>query len=133
VRIFSFLTMGKDRSNGEVQQKEVIAWQQYFNDNPTTLGSIPVYHFPVLSGVPFFVKGPIKKALYDYYADIVNPARVGVLFVSKTEKFAKKAAIPSGDESILVVVASDGTIKGFVTGGVTPLKIGQLKSVLAAL
>ncbi len=56
------LTMGKDRDNGEVQQKEVIAWQQYFTENPNMLGSIPVYHFPVLSGVPFFIKGTIRKA-----------------------------------------------------------------------
>ena len=80
------LTMGKDRENGSVQQLEVVAWQEYFTENPSTLGSIPVYHFPVLSGVPFFVKGTIRKALYEYYAEITDPTRVGVLFVSKTDK-----------------------------------------------
>lgn len=127
------LSMGKDRDNGEVQQKEVIGWQNYFLENPDTVGQIPVYHFPVLSGVPFFVKGAIRKALYEYYADIVDPSRVGVLFVSKTEKFAKQAEIPFDDESILVVVASDGTIVGYVKGAVTPAKAGQLQKVIASL
>jgi len=127
------LTMGKDRKNGEVQQEEVIAWQKYFNENPTVLGSIPVYHFPVLSGIPFFIKGTIRNALFDYYTDIVDPARVGVLFVSKTEKFAQQAAIPFDDESTLVIVASDGTIAGFVKGMVTPMKVGQLQNMLATL
>ncbi|NBK21857.1 MAG: hypothetical protein EOM68_07515 [Spirochaetia bacterium] len=127
------LTMGKDRDNGEVQQKEVIAWQKYLLENPDTVGSTPVYHFPVLSGVPFFVKGTIRKALYDYYTDVVDPARVGVLFVSKTEKFAKQAEIPFDDESILVVVASDGTVVGYVKGAVTPAKAGQLKKMISSL
>lgn len=127
------LTMGRDRDNGSAQQKEVIAWQQYFTENPTFVGSTPVYHFPVLSGVPFFVKGTIRKALYDYYAEIVDPSRVGVLFVSKTEKFVENAGIPFDDESALVVVAPDGTIAGYVKGGVTPAKVEQLQKVLALL
>lgn len=127
------LTMGKDRDNGSAQQKEVIAWQQYFTENPTLVGTTPVYHFPVLSGVPFFVKGTIRKALYDYYAEIVDPSRVGVLFVSKTEKFVEQAGIPFDDESSLVVVAPDGSIAGFVKGGVTPAKVEQLQKVLARL
>lgn len=127
------LTMGKDRSNGEIQQKEVTAWQQHFNDNPDLLGSVPVYHFSVLSGIPFFVKGPIRKALYEYYADIVDPSKVGVLFVSKTEKFTQKAELPFDDESILVVVSSDSTIVGFVKGSITPGKVEQLQKLLIAL
>lgn len=43
--------------------------------------------------------------------------------MSKTEKFAKQAEIPFDEESILVVVASDGTIIGFVKGEVTPTKV----------
>ena len=127
------LTMGQDRANGEDQQKEVIAWQMYFNENPNTVGSIPVYHFSILSGVPFFVKGTIRKALYAYYTEVADPKRVGVLFVSKTEKFAQQAEIPFDDESTLVVVASDGTIVGYVKGMVTPDKVGQLQKVLATL
>lgn len=127
------LTMGKNRENGSAQQKEVIAWQQYFTDNPSFVGTTPVYHFPVLSGVPFFVKGTIRKALYDYYSEIVDPSRVGVLFVSKTEKFVEQAGIPFDEESALVVVGSDGTIAGFVKGGVTPAKVEQLQKVLALL
>lgn len=126
------LTLGKDRSNGEVQQQTVIAWQQYFNENPNTLGNIPVYHFSVLSGVPFFVKGTIRKALYENYAVVADPSKVGVLFVSKTEKFAEQAGIPFDEESTLVVVESDGTIAGYVKGPVTPGKVEQLK-VLATL
>ncbi|HKM06782.1 MAG TPA: hypothetical protein VJ869_07305 [Sphaerochaeta sp.] len=127
------LSMGKDRSNGEAQQQEVIAWQRYFNENPKVLGFIPVYHFPVLSGVPFFVKGAIRKALYEYYADSVDPSRVGVLFVSKTEAFAKQAGIPFDDESVLVVVASDGTVVGFVKGAITQAKVLQLEKLLSTL
>lgn len=127
------LTMGKDRDNGEVQQKEVLAWQQYFNNNPNILGQVPVYHFPVLSGVPFFVKGTIRKALYDYYTDIVSPSRVGVLFVSKTEKFAKQAGVPFDDESTLVVVSSEGTVVGFVKGVISPIKVEQLQKFIAVL
>ena len=127
------LTMGKDRDNGEVQQKEVIAWQQYFSENPSAVGRVPVYHFSVLSGVPFFVKGTIRKALYDYYAEVVDPSRVGVLFVSKTEKFAEQADLPFDDESVLVVIATDGTIAGYVRGAVSPAKVEQLQRVIARL
>jgi hypothetical protein len=56
-----------------------------------------------------------------------------VLFVSKTEKFSEKAEIPFDDESILVVVASDGTITGYVKGMVTPSKVGQLQNLIATM
>lgn len=127
------LTMGKDRDNGELQQKQVTGWQEYFDQNPATLGSVPVYHFPVLSGIPFFVKGTIRKALYNYYADKTDPSRVGVLFVSKTEKFAEQAGFPSDESGTLVVVAPDGRVAGYVKGEVTPSKVEQLQKMLASL
>lgn len=127
------LTMGKDRENGEVQQMHVIGWQEHFDKNPTLLGTIPVYHFPVLSGVPFFVKGTIRNALYKFYADKADPSRVGVLFVSKTEKFAELAGFPADDSGTIVVVASDGSVAGYVKGEVTSEKVAHLKKVLATL
>ncbi len=127
------LTMGKDRENGEVQQMQMIGWQQYFDQNPQTLGAVPVYHFSILSGVPFFVKGTIRGALHALYADKTEPSQVGVLFVSKTEKFAQQAGIPSDESGTLVVVASDGSVVGFVKGEVTANKVQQLKGMLASL
>ncbi len=127
------LTMGKDRENGEVQQMQVISWQKYFDKEPKTLGAVPVYHFAVLSGVPFFVKGTIRGALHKFYADKTDPSLVGVLFVSKTDKFSQQAGIPSDDSGTLVVVAPDGNIAGYIKGEVTPSKVEQLKNILASL
>lgn len=130
--IFAF-TMGKDRDNGAVQQMQVIGWQEYFDQNPNIVDSIPVYHFPVLSGVPFFAKGIIQKALFDFYEDKTDPSKVGVLFVSKTEKFANQAGFSADDRGTLVVVAPDGTIVGYVKGEITPAKVKQLQKLLGTL
>ncbi|MDY0289939.1 MAG: hypothetical protein RBR15_14020 [Sphaerochaeta sp.] len=127
------LTMGKDRDNGEVQQMQVIGWQEHFDNNPTLLGTIPVYHFSVLSGVPFFVKGTIRGALHKFYADKTDPSRVAVLFVSKTDKFAQQAGFPADESGTIVVVASDGSVAGYVKGEVTSAKVAQLQKVLATL
>lgn len=126
------LTMGKDRDNGEVQQKQAIGWQVYFDKNPSVVGTMPVYHFPVLAGIPGIVKGTIKKALYKFYADKADPSRVGVLFISNADTFARKAGFPSDDNATLVVVASDGTVKGYVKGELTLSKVEDLKKLLVS-
>jgi hypothetical protein len=56
-----------------------------------------------------------------------------VLFVSKTEQFAKQAQIPFDDESTIVVVTRDGFIAGFVKGEVTSNKIEHLQKMIATL
>ncbi len=127
------ITMAKDRENGSLQQLQVLGWQEYFNQNPNMLGSVPLYHFPVLSGVPFFAKGLIRNALYDYYADKTDPSKVGVLFISKREKFADQAGFPLDNNGTLVVVAPDGAIKGCVKGEVDPTNIERLQKILATL
>lgn len=127
------LSLGTDRENGEEQQSSLLGWQTYFNDNPTVVGSIPVYHFPVLAGVPFFVKGAIRKALYESYVGLVDPGRVAILFISKAESFAKRANLPLDRESTLAVVASDGTMAGYVKGPLSLEKIEALKVLLARL
>ncbi len=127
------LIMSKDRENGEVQQKEVLAWQQYFNNNPWVVSDVPVYHFSVLSKVPFFVKGTIRNALFEGFVGIVDPSRVGVLFVSNTATFADQAGIPFDQESTLAVLTSDGIVAGYVKGSLTPLKLEKLQKILAEL
>jgi hypothetical protein len=124
------LAMPQDRKNGTQQQKELMEWQQYFNENPDILGDVPVYHFPVLAGVPFFAKGPIKGALAKYYAEAVAPGNLGVLFVSDIETFTTNAEITLDDQSTLVVVASDGTIQGYLKGALTPEKVRRLQALI---
>lgn len=125
------LAISKTRENGEEQQQALLEWQTYFNENPSVLAGLPVYHFPVIGSVPFFVKGAIRGGIAKTYAPLVGSDRIAVVFISDAETFFEQAGIPIDAEPTLALVAKNGTILGFLKGGVTEENLRKLEELVS--
>ncbi|AEV28142.1 hypothetical protein SpiGrapes_0282 [Sphaerochaeta pleomorpha str. Grapes] len=125
------MAISKTRQNGEEQQQILLQWQTYFNENPSFLAGLPVYHFPVIGSVPFFVKGAIRGGIAKTYAPFIGSDRLAVVFISDAETFFAQAGIPIDEEPTLAFVVKNGTIKGFLKGGVTEENLFRLKELVS--
>ncbi len=123
------LNIGTSRTNGEVQQEALLAWQDAVEGSAAPLRFAPFYHISVIEGAPFFVRGAIRRGLAESFGDLIDPERGGVLFLSKAEKFAKQAEIPIDGEPTMVVVSTDGTITGYVKGQVDSFSLSKLAAL----
>ena len=124
------LTLSSSRKNGEEQQKHFIEWQIKLKEASSKLNSITVYHISVIDGAPFFVRGAIRNGIAKEYGDLVQASQGGVLYLSKSERFASDARIPIDGEPTLVVLSSTGSIEGFVKGLYSSDRMLQLQSLL---
>lgn len=127
------LAMSTNRKNGEVQQAELIAWQEYFNAHEERTYQLKVYHFPVLASIPFFVKGAIRKGIGKSYENLVPKERVAILFISDVENFADQAGIPLDEQSTLVLVKEQGEIAGYIKGPPTEENLDALQKLIWTL
>ena len=124
------LTLSSSRKNGEEQQKHFIEWQKKLKETSSKLNSITVYHISVIDGAPFFVRGAIRNGIAKEYGDLVQASQGGVLYLSKSERFASDARIPIDGEPTLVVLSATGSIEGFVKGVYSSDRMLQLQSLL---
>ncbi len=123
------LNIGTSRSNGEVQQEALIAWQDAIETSTSLTRFAPFYHISVIEGAPFFVRGAIRRGLAESFENLIDLERGGVLFLSKAEKICQAGRNPHRWEPTLVVVSSDGTITGYVKGRVDALALSQLDAI----
>ncbi|MFA6905048.1 MAG: hypothetical protein WCQ62_02380 [Sphaerochaeta sp.] len=124
------LTLSSSRKNGEEQQKHFIEWQKKLKETSSKLNAITVYHISVIDGAPFFVRGAIRNGIAKEYGDLVKETQGGVLYLSKSERFASDARIPIDGEPTLVVLSATGSIEGFVKGAYSSDRMLQLQSLL---
>ncbi|MDT3358026.1 MAG: hypothetical protein LIR47_01635 [Spirochaetota bacterium] len=124
------LTLSSSRKNGEEQQKHFIEWQKKLKETSSKLNAITVYHISVIDGAPFFVRGAIRNGIAKEYGELVQASQGGVLYLSKSERFASDARIPIDGEPTLVVLSATGSIEGFVKGAYSSDRMLQLQSLL---
>ncbi|MFW2404417.1 MAG: hypothetical protein ACN4GT_06590 [Gammaproteobacteria bacterium] len=128
-----FLAMSSDQDNGIYQQDLLLEWQAQLDERDVFSEEVVAYHFPVLAGPPFFVKGIISRALSKSYDGKVPPDQSGVLFVKDLEAFAASADLPLDGEPTIVIADADGKPLQAFKGEATFDAVGALVSVIAEL
>jgi hypothetical protein len=102
-----FLAMSADRENGEAQQLALLDWHAALAQRGVFSAAVMPYHFPVLAGVPFFVKGMIIDAMRDLYEGRVPFDQSGVLFVTDLTSFAGSAGLMLDEQPTIVIATAD--------------------------
>jgi len=102
-----FLAMSADEDNGIYQQDALLEWHAALDERGVFSAEVMPYHFPVLQGPPFFVKGMIRGKMRDSYEGKVPLDQAGVLFVDDLAAFAAAAMLVL-DSQPTIVIASAG-------------------------
>ncbi|MBT78121.1 MAG: hypothetical protein QF789_02215 [Gammaproteobacteria bacterium] len=126
-----FLAMTKDQDIGEYLQKALIDWQVELEQRGVLGDGVLAWHFPVLSGLPFFIKGIVKRAMAKEYADKVPLDQAGVLFVDDLDKFAAAAGLIIDDRPTIVITTADARQLQTFKGDVTPEGADEVANAIA--
>ncbi len=121
-----FLAMGADRENGTYQQDALLAWQTALADRGVFSDDVMAYHFPVMEGVPFFVKGIIAGAMRDLFDGKVPPDQVAVLFIKDLAAFAEAAGLVVDGEPTIVIATSDAKPLQSFKGEASPEGVDEI-------
>jgi hypothetical protein len=79
-----------------------------------------VWHFPVISGLPFFIKGIVTRAMRKEYEGKVPLDQAGVLFVDDIDEFAAAFGQVVDDRPTIILATSDARPLQAFKGDVTP-------------
>ena len=121
-----FLAMGADRDAGEAQQLALIDWHVALAERGVFSDTVMPYHFPVLAGVPFFVKGMVTGAMRDTYEGKVPLDQAGILFIKDLAAFAGSAGLPLDDQPTIVIATAEAIPLQFFKGEVSPLGVDEI-------
>jgi hypothetical protein len=128
-----FLAMGGDREDGTYQQDALLAWQAALDERSVFSDDVMAYHFPVMEGVPFFVKGIISGAMRDSFEGKVPPDQVAVLFIKDLEAFAEPAGLTLDGQPTIVIATHDAKPLQSFKGEVSPEGVDEIVQALERL
>ena len=127
-----FLIMAKDRDSGEKLQLALIDWQSALQQRGALADGVMAWHFPVLSGVPFFVKGLATSGMRKVYEGKVPLDQAAVLFVDDLDKFAAASGQVVDDQPTIVLVTPDDRQLQTFKGDVTPEGADEVAAAITA-
>jgi hypothetical protein len=125
-----FLAMGGDREDGTYQQDALLAWQAALEERGVFSDDVMAYHFPVMEGVPFFVKGIIVGAIRDSYEGKVPLDQAGVLFIKDLEAFAEAAGLVVDGQPTIVIATSEAKPLQSFKGEVSPEGVDEIVAAI---
>jgi len=128
-----FLAMAKDQDTGEYLQKALIDWQIELEQRGVLDDSVIAWHFSVISGVPFFIKGIVTRAMRKEYSGKVPLDQAGILFVDDIDEFSADAKLPIDDKPTIVITTTDGYQLRTFKGDVTPAIADEVAAAIQAL
>ena len=99
------IAMGTSRESGEIQQIQLLEWEQYIIQRSTLL------------------------ARSKSYETEVRPTQAAVIFVKDTNEFATQAEIPVDDQATVALVLPDSRIAGYIKGAPTETALKQLQEL----
>lgn len=128
-----FLAMAADDENGKYQQQALLAWQAALDERSVFSADVVAYHFPALSGPPFFVKGMIRRAMRDVYDGVFPLDQAGVLFVDDLDEFAASARLELDERPTIVIASADAVPLQTFKGEVSPEGADEVAAAIAVL
>jgi hypothetical protein len=126
-----FLAMTKDQDTGEYLQNALIDWQTELERRNAISDGVMVWHFPVISGLPFFIKGIVTRAMRKEYEGKVPLDQAGVLFVDDIDEFAAAVGQIVDDRPTIVLATPDARPLQFFKGDVTPEGADEVASAIS--
>jgi len=115
-----FLSMTNDMEKGEYLERAMLDWQEALDARDALGDGVMGWHFPVLSGPPFFVRGMITRGMRKSYDGKVPLDQAGVLFVDDLDAFAAAAGLVVDDRPTIVITTADVRLLQTFKGDVTP-------------
>lgn len=128
-----FLAMSGDQDSAQYQQGALLDWYAALDERGVFSDDVVAYHFPVLSRVPFFVKGIVSRALTRSYEGKLALDQGAVLFVKDLEGFAAAAGLALDDRPTIVVAAADATPLRTFKGEVSPEGVDEIATAVEEL
>jgi hypothetical protein len=128
-----FLAMSTNRENGEAQQLALLDWHEALAERGVFSDAVMPYHFPVLAGVPFFVKGMIIGAMRDSYEGKVPLDQASVLFVKDLTAFASSAGLTLDEQPMIVIATADSIPLQSFKGEVSPEGVDEIVAAIEQL
>jgi hypothetical protein len=127
-----FLIMAKNRDEGEKLQLALIEWQSALEQRGALVDGVMVWHFPVMSGLPFFIKGVAAKAMGKVYEGQVPLDQAAVLFVDDLDEFAAASGQVVDNQPTIVITTPDARQLQTFKGDVTPEGADEVTKAIAA-
>jgi len=128
-----FLAMSADQDNGMHQQEALLEWHAALDERGVFSAAVMPYHFPVLAGPPFFVKGMIRGAMRDSYEGKVPLDQAAVLFVDDLVEFAAAAMLPLDGQPTIVIASADAIPLKAFKGEVSPEVADEIMTAVEGL
>ncbi len=126
-----FLAMTKDQDIGEHLQKALLDWQTALEQRDAFSDEVMAWHFSVLSGLPFFIKGVVTRAMRKEYEGKIPLDQAAVLFVDDLDEFAAAAGLIVDDQPTIVLTTSDARQLQSFKGEVTPAGADEVAKAIA--
>jgi hypothetical protein len=128
-----FLAMGAERESGEAQQLALLDWHKALDERGVFSDAVMPYHFPVLAGVPFFVKGMIIGAMRETYEGKIPLDQASVLFIDDLNVFAGSAGLTLDEQPTIVIVSADAKPLQSFKGTVSSAGVDEIVAAIEQL
>ena len=128
-----FLDMATGRSSEEAQVGELIDWHVALEKRGVFDEQVMPYHFPVVAGAPFFVKGAIAGKMEKSYKGKVPFGQVSILFIKDLAAFANSAGLAVDGQPTIVITTSDAKPLQTFKGQVSPEGVDEIVAAIAQL
>ena len=128
-----FLDMGTNRKSEETQELALIDWHVALEKRGIFSEAVMAYHFPVVAGAPFFVKGAIVGNMKTSYEGKVPFGQVSILFVKDLAAFAEAAGLVVDEQPTIVITTSDAKPLQTFKGQVSPDGVDEIVAAIEKL
>lgn len=131
-----FLSLSSDQEGGKMQMEANFEWQAALDARGVFSDDVRAYHFSVASGVPFFIKGLMTRALRKSHDGKIPLDQSGVLFVDDLAEFAATPKIEVDGQPTVVLVSTDDlplqAFKGTVSDEAVDEIVAAIESLVVA-
>ncbi len=105
-----FVAISDSQEAGEHQGEILRGWHAQLAAQGLFTESVLPYHFPVMEGVPFFVKGLVARGMRGVYEDLLPLQQVVILHVDNTADFAGTLSVLNDQEPTVILISNAGQV-----------------------
>ena len=126
-----FLGIADEQEVGQAQGDQLLVWHAELESQGAFAEGVVPYHFPVMAGVPFFVKGLISGAMRDVYEGKVPFEQVAVLHIDDTDEFTASLGVPNDQLPTIALISASGDIVQLFHGGPDSMDVAAVNTAIA--
>ena len=127
-----FVAISDSQESGERQGDLLRAWHAELAAQGLLTADMPGYHFPVMQGVPFFVKGLVSRGMRKVYGETIPLEQVAILHVDSVAEFAASIGVPDDGKPTVVLVSGTGDVLALFHGYEDEVDIAAIAQAIGA-